>query len=50
MADALERVLRDPGRAARMAATARQVALQRHGRALMNRRYEDLFLSLAGRG
>ena len=50
MADALERVLRDPGRAARMAATARQVALQRHGRALMNRRYEGLFLTLAGRG
>lgn len=50
MADALERVLRDPVRASRMAATARQVALQRHGRALMNQRYEDLFLSLAGRG
>ena len=49
MADALERVLRDPERASRMAATARQVALQRHGRALMNQRYEDLFLSLAGR-
>lgn len=50
MADGLERVLRDPVRASRMAATARQVALQRHGRALMNQRYEDLFLSLAGRG
>ena len=50
MADALERVLRDPERASRMAATARQVALQRHGRALMNQRYEDLFLSLAERG
>ena len=49
MADALERVFRDPERASRMAATARQVALQRHGRALMNQRYEDLFLSLAGR-
>ena len=49
MADALERVLRDPERASRMATTARQVALQRHGRALMNQRYEDLFLSLAGR-
>ncbi|WP_223158178.1 glycosyltransferase [Thermomonas carbonis] len=49
MADALERVLRDPERAARMAATAREVALQRHGRELMNQRYEDLFVSLAGR-
>ena len=49
MADAFEHVLRDPQRAARMASTARAVALQRHGRGLMNQRYEDLFLSLAGR-
>ena len=49
MADALERVLRDPERAARMAAIAREVALQRHSRELMNQRYENLFLSLAGR-
>ena len=47
MADALERVLRDPEQGARMAATARRVALERHGRALMNQRYEDLFLTLA---
>jgi glycosyltransferase involved in cell wall biosynthesis len=49
MADALERVLRNPEQAAAMAATARRVAVERHGRALMNQRYEALFLSLAGR-
>lgn len=47
LADALERLLRDPHDAARMAANARAAALDRHGRALMNRRYEDLFLALA---
>ena len=49
MADALERVLRNPEQAAAMAANARRVALERHGRALMNQRYEDLFLGLARR-
>jgi glycosyltransferase involved in cell wall biosynthesis len=47
LADALERLLRDPGEAARIAAAARAVALARHGRELMNRRYEALFLELA---
>lgn len=47
LADALERLLRDPDAAARMAANARAGALERHGRALMNQRYEDLFLALA---
>ena len=47
LADALERVLRNPQDAARMAAAARKAALERHGRELMNRRYEELFLSLA---
>lgn len=47
MADAIEDLLRDPAQAAQLAANARQVALQRHGRALMNQRYESLFLELA---
>ena len=47
LADALEALLRDPGHAARLAAAARSAALERHSRELMNRRYEDLFLSLA---
>ncbi|HWS77957.1 MAG TPA: glycosyltransferase, partial [Thermomonas sp.] len=47
LADALERLLRDPGDAARIAAAGRAVALARHGRELMNRRYEALFLELA---
>lgn len=46
MADALERLLREPEAAAQMAANARAVALQRHGRELMNQRYEALFLGL----
>ena len=50
LADALERVLRDPPPAARMAAAARVAALERHGRELMNRRYGDLFLALARGG
>ena len=50
MADALERVLRNPAQGAAMAANARRVALARHGRALMNQRYEDLFLDVARRG
>ncbi|MFT4179120.1 MAG: glycosyltransferase [Thermomonas sp.] len=48
LADALERLLRNPEDAARMAANARKAALERHGRELMNRRYEALFLELAG--
>lgn len=48
LADALERLLRDDALAERLGQQARQVALQRHGRALMNARYEALFLRLAG--
>jgi glycosyltransferase involved in cell wall biosynthesis len=47
MADAIEHLLRDPVHASRLAANARQVALDRHGRALMHQRYEALFLELA---
>jgi glycosyltransferase involved in cell wall biosynthesis len=47
MADVLERLLRDTGTSARMAATARRVAIERHSRELMNARYEALFLELA---
>lgn len=47
LADALERLLRDPVASAGMAATARRVAVERHGRELMNARYEALFLELA---
>lgn len=50
LADALERLLRDPQGAARMAAAARRAALERHGRELMNRRYEAMFLSLMRAG
>lgn len=50
LADALERLLRDSDDAARMASNARAAALVRHGRELMNQRYEDLFLQLAGQG
>jgi len=46
MADAIERVLRDPAEGARLGAAARRTALERHGRELMNARYEDLFLAL----
>lgn len=47
LADALERVLRDPQAAASMAARARKAALERHSLELMNQRYEALFLDLA---
>lgn len=50
LADALERLLRDPEHAARMAAAARRVAVERHGRVLMNQRYEDLFRGLVAHG
>jgi glycosyltransferase involved in cell wall biosynthesis len=46
LADALERVLRDPLLGASLGANARQRALAEHGVALMTQRYEDLFLSL----
>ena len=49
MADALERLLRDEAFAARLGAAARRTAIERHGRALMNQRYEDLCDALAGR-
>ena len=47
MADALERVLRDPPFGARLAAAARRAAAEKYSRERMNRRYEELFLSLA---
>jgi glycosyltransferase involved in cell wall biosynthesis len=47
LADALEALLRNPEASARMAATARGVAIERHSRELMNARYEALFLELA---
>jgi glycosyltransferase involved in cell wall biosynthesis len=47
LADVLEALLRDPAQAARLAAAARRTAIERHGRELMNRRYETLFLDLA---
>lgn len=47
LANALERLLRNPDAAARMAANARAAAIDRHGRALMHQRYEALFLELA---
>lgn len=46
LANALERVLRDPLLGARLGANARERALAEHGVALMTQRYEDLFLSL----
>lgn len=48
LADALEQLLRNSDDAARLAAAARRVAIDRHARELMNQRYEALFLSLAG--
>lgn len=47
LADVLEQFLRNPEVAARLAATARQAAIERHGLELMNQRYEALFLQLA---
>lgn len=47
LADALEILLTQPAEAARLGAAARATALARHGRELMNQRYEALFLSLA---
>jgi glycosyltransferase involved in cell wall biosynthesis len=47
LADVLERLLRDDAHAAELGAAARRAAIERYGRALMNRRYERLFLGLA---
>lgn len=47
LADALERVLRDPPFGARLAESARRTATEHYGRELMSRRYEELFLELA---
>ena len=47
LADALERVLRDPPFGERLAAAARRAAAEKYSRERMNRRYEELFLSLA---
>ncbi|MEO7065107.1 MAG: glycosyltransferase [Dokdonella sp.] len=49
LADTLESLLREPAQAARLAAAARRTAIERHGRELMNRRYEALFLELANK-
>lgn len=46
LADALERLLRQPDAAAKMAAQARAAALARHSRELMHQRYEQLFLDI----
>lgn len=49
LADALERLLRDPASAAALGAEARRKVLGEFGRERMNRRYQDLFLELARR-
>jgi glycosyltransferase involved in cell wall biosynthesis len=46
LADVLERLLRDPAHAERLARAARTTAVERYGRELMNARYEALFVSL----
>ena len=46
LADALERLLRDPELAGRLGTAARARAVEEHGVDLMMRRYEDLLLSL----
>lgn len=47
LADAIERLLSEPEFAQTLAMNARRVARERHGRELMHRRYEALFLELA---
>lgn len=47
LADVLERLLRDDAHAGRIARAARETARERHGRELMNARYEALFIELA---
>lgn len=49
LAQALERLLRDPALAARLAAQARATALREYGRERMHRRYAQLCLELIGR-
>ena len=46
LADALERLLRDPDFAALLGSKAREKALAEHGAALMTQRYEALFMAL----
>jgi len=46
LADALERLLRDPALGGRLGAAARQRALSEYGVGLMTQRYEQLFLSV----
>ena len=46
LADALERLLRDPALAARLGASARVQAIAEHGVALMTQRYEALLMGL----
>lgn len=50
LADMLETLLREPAQAARMAVAGRRKAMEHHSRELMNRRYEELFMALAGNG
>ena len=47
LADALERLLRDPALASRLGAAAIEAARTHYSRELMNRRYQDLLLALA---
>jgi glycosyltransferase involved in cell wall biosynthesis len=47
LAEVLESLLREPERAARLGAAAREAAIERHSLELMNARYETLFLQLA---
>ncbi|MCD9027357.1 glycosyltransferase [Luteimonas sp. BDR2-5] len=49
LADVLATLLQSEAEAARLGAEAHRVAVERHGRELMNARYQALFLSLAGR-
>ena len=46
LADVLEHLLRDQEKASQLALAARRVALEHHGRELMNQRYEALFIEL----
>lgn len=50
LADVLERLLHEPAHAERLARAARQAAVERFGRELMNARYEALFVSLVRSG
>lgn len=49
LADALERLLREPVLAAALGHAAREVALREYGRDRMNQRYEALILELLGK-